>query len=71
MGVNATPEGEVISAEEWDRHRDEWLSPEADFDFVASLMQPVTEPGKMAGWIAPPKHGIHGQPLDFEYVRFH
>ncbi|MCH8110814.1 MAG: benzoyl-CoA 2,3-epoxidase subunit BoxB [Proteobacteria bacterium] len=71
LGVNATPEGEFISAEEWNRRRDEWLPAKADFDFVASLMQPVTEPGKMAGWIAPPKRGIHGQPLDFEYVRFH
>jgi benzoyl-CoA 2,3-dioxygenase component B len=71
LGINATPEGEIISAEEWGRQRDEWLPPQADFDFVASLMQPVTEPGKMAGWIAPPKRGIHGQPLDFEYVRFH
>ena len=71
LGVNATPEGKLIGAEEWDRRRDEWLPPKADFDFVASLMQPVTEPGKMAGWIAPPKRGIHGQPLDFEYVRFH
>ncbi len=71
LGVNATPEGEFISAEEWNRRRDEWLPAKADFDFVASLMQPVTEPGKMAGWIAPPKRGIHGQPLDFEYVHFH
>ena len=69
-GVTATPEGEIISAEEWNRRRDEWLPPKADVDFVASLMQPVTEPGKMAGWIAPPKRGIHGQPLDFDYVRF-
>jgi benzoyl-CoA 2,3-dioxygenase component B len=29
----------------------------------------VTEPGKFANWIAPPQHGIHGRPLDFEYVR--
>ncbi len=71
LGANATPEGEIISAGEWNRRRDEWLPPKADFDFVASLMQPVTEPGRMAGWIAPPKRGIHGQPLDFDYVRFH
>jgi benzoyl-CoA 2,3-dioxygenase component B len=32
---------------------------------------PVTEPGKMAGWIAPPKRGIHGRPIDYEYVLFH
>jgi benzoyl-CoA 2,3-dioxygenase component B len=32
-------------------------------------MQPVTERGKMANWIAPPARGINGQPEDFEYVR--
>jgi benzoyl-CoA 2,3-dioxygenase component B len=32
-------------------------------------MRPVYEPGKMAGWIAPPSKGINNQPLGFEYVR--
>ena len=32
-------------------------------------MQPVTEPGRMAGWIAPPAAGINGKPVEFEYVR--
>ena len=36
---------------------------------MGSLMQPVIERGKMAGWIAPPARGINGQPADFEYVR--
>ena len=31
--------------------------------------KPVYEPGKMANWIAPPKQGIKGRPVDFEYVR--
>ena len=35
-----------------------------------NLMQRVTEPGKMAGWIAPPARGINNQPVDFDYVRF-
>ena len=26
------------------------------------------EPGKMAGWVAPPSSGIHARPVDFEYV---
>ena len=34
-------------------------------------MHPVNEPGAMAGWIAHPKRGIHGQPLDYRYVEFH
>jgi len=29
----------------------------------------VTEPGKIAGWIAPPSRGINGQAFEFEYVR--
>jgi benzoyl-CoA 2,3-dioxygenase component B len=29
----------------------------------------VSEPGKMAGWVAPPATGIHARPLDFEYVK--
>ena len=70
-GVEATPTGEIIDAETWARRRYEWLPSEADYAFVKSLMKPVTEPGKMAGWIAPPKRGIHGQPLDYDYVRFH
>ena len=24
----------------------------------------------MAGWIAPPPRGIHGKPIDYEYVKF-
>ncbi len=32
-------------------------------------MHPVTEPGKIANWIAPPATGIKGKPFEFEYVR--
>ena len=32
-------------------------------------MRPVYEPGKIAGWVAPP-NGINGQPFDYEYVHF-
>jgi benzoyl-CoA 2,3-dioxygenase component B len=32
-------------------------------------MVQVTEPGKMAGWIAPPTAGINRQPIDYEYVK--
>ena len=34
-----------------------------------TLMTPVSEPGKFAGWIAPPKVGIDNKPGDFEYVK--
>jgi benzoyl-CoA 2,3-dioxygenase component B len=66
--VNLTPAGEIISREQWLEHQAQWLPSRADREFVASLMKPVTEPGKFAGWIAPPARGINHQPLDFDYV---
>ncbi len=69
--IHGTPTGALIDAETWQRRRDEWLPTQADFAFLRALMQPVTEPGKMAGWIAPPKRGIHGKAVDFDYVQFH
>jgi benzoyl-CoA 2,3-dioxygenase component B len=67
--LHCTPGGELLSGEEWQRRRDEWLPSESDRAFVHSLMQPVHQPGKMAGWIAPPTKGINNQPPEFEYVR--
>ncbi|MCW5730957.1 MAG: benzoyl-CoA 2,3-epoxidase subunit BoxB, partial [Alphaproteobacteria bacterium] len=67
--IRVTPEGQIISQAEWDRRHCEWLPDERDHAFIASLMRPVTEPGKFAGWIAPPARGINNQPVDFEYVR--
>jgi len=69
-GIHATPAGEVVDDETWERRRDEWLPGRADLDFVASLMQPVYEPGKIAGWVAPPKVGINDHPFEYQYVRF-
>jgi benzoyl-CoA 2,3-dioxygenase component B len=63
------PEGAPISEAEWNRKRAEWLPTDEDQAFVRSLMHPVTEPGKMASWIGPPRQGIKGKPLNFEYVR--
>jgi benzoyl-CoA 2,3-dioxygenase component B len=68
-GLWFTPEGAPILREEWETRRDEWLPAESDRAYVASLMKPVLDPGKMAGWIAPPPRGIDGKPLDFPYVR--
>ncbi len=68
-GLSFSPDGERLTAEEWQRRRGEWLPAQADEDFVKSLMQPVTEPGKMASWIAAPNKGINGLAGDFEYVR--
>ena len=64
------PDGRVVSEAEWTARKAEWLPTPEDFAFVASLMGRVVEPGKFAGWIAPPVMGINRQPVDFEYVRF-
>jgi len=63
-----TPEGKSINAEEWALRKDNWLPSDAERAHVISLMQRVVEPGRFAGWIAPPRRGINGRPLDFEYV---
>jgi benzoyl-CoA 2,3-dioxygenase component B len=65
------PDGSPLTEAQWNDRRDEWLPSKADLDYVASLMHPVTERGKIANWIAPPSKGIHGKPFDFEYVRLH
>ena len=65
-----SPDGRVVNAMEWEARKSEWLPTSEDFAFVASLMGCVVEPGKFAGWIAPPVMGINRQPIDFEYVRF-
>ena len=46
------------------------LPSDAEREYVASLMSPVTTPGKFANYITPPTKGVHGNPVDFEYVRF-
>jgi benzoyl-CoA 2,3-dioxygenase component B len=62
-------EGNLISPEEFERRKSEWLPTIEDREYVRSLMQPVYEPGKIANWIAPPAAGIKGKPFEFEYVR--
>jgi benzoyl-CoA 2,3-dioxygenase component B len=67
--IQADPDGNLLSDEEWQRRRDQFLPTTADNLFIESLMQPVTEPGGFASWIAPPRAGIDGQPGNFEYVK--
>ena len=67
--VKVAPDGRVLSEAEWDARHHDWLPTAEDQAFVGSLMQPVTEPGRFASWIAAPPRGINGQPLEFEYVR--
>ena len=42
-----------------------------DREYVSFLMNPVMEPGKFASYISPPNKGVHGNPIDYEYVKFH
>jgi benzoyl-CoA 2,3-dioxygenase component B len=67
----ADPDGRLLSEEEWQRRRDEFLPTAEDNAYLASLMRPVVEPGAYAGWIAPPRIGIDNRPGDFEYVKLH
>jgi benzoyl-CoA 2,3-dioxygenase component B len=74
IGVHAgsftDPAGNLVSEATWKAERDGWLPSQADQAFVCSLMQkPVLDPRQMANWIAAPKQGIKGRPVDFEYVR--
>ncbi|WP_255945721.1 benzoyl-CoA 2,3-epoxidase subunit BoxB [Streptomyces odontomachi] len=66
---HVTPDGTIVDAPAWEAGRDHWLPTAEDLTFVRSLMQPVYERGRIAGWIAPPVNGINGKPFDYEYVR--
>ncbi len=67
--ASITPDGQLVSSEEWQRRKSEWLPTPDDLQKVAALMKAETSPGKFAGWIAPPARGINLQPLAFEYVK--
>lgn len=72
VGVHAahhmSPDGTPLTADQWEANRAKWLPGDDDMAFVASLMQPVHEPGRIASWVAPPRQGINGQPFEYEYV---
>jgi benzoyl-CoA 2,3-dioxygenase component B len=69
-GLHADPQGRLVTQEQWEARKNEWLPSDADRAFVKSLMtKPVFDPKQMANWISPPKQGIKGRPIDFEYVR--
>jgi benzoyl-CoA 2,3-dioxygenase component B len=68
-GHHISPDGRMVDDSEWSAREGDWLPTDDDMAFVASLMKPVREPGRMASWVAPPSNGIHAKPVDFEYVR--
>ena len=67
-GIEATPDGQMLSTTEWERRQGEWLPTAVDKTYVRSLMRPVYERGRIAAWIAPPRNGINGKPFDYDYV---
>jgi len=67
--VWVTDKGGIISEAEWNDRKYEWFASDADLEYILSLMQLQTIPGKYASWIAAPRAGINGQPGDFEYVK--
>ncbi len=69
--LNTCIDGNLLSSEEWEARKSQWLPSAEDEKFIKSLMRRVTDPGKIASWIAPPAKGINGQTFEFEYVHFH
>ena len=70
-GQPVDPAGNRIGKEMFENQLPSWIPSEADRAFVRSLMHKVIEPGKMAGWIAPPERGINNLPVEYEYVKLH
>jgi benzoyl-CoA 2,3-dioxygenase component B len=65
-----SPEGEWLGEAAYAAQVSAWIPTEADEAYVASLMKPCYEVGKIASWVAPPRVGINGNSFDFEYVKF-
>jgi benzoyl-CoA 2,3-dioxygenase component B len=70
-GQSVDPQGNLISNDVYSRELNSWIPSDQDRTFVKSLMQRVVEPGKIAGWVAPPERGINNLPVDYEYVKLH
>lgn len=68
-GHPVSPDGELLSAEDWAAKSPGWLQNDDDLAFLASLMKPCHTVGHYASWIAPPRLGINRQPVDYEYVK--
>ncbi|MGH9289040.1 MAG: benzoyl-CoA 2,3-epoxidase subunit BoxB [Acidimicrobiales bacterium] len=64
-----SPDGRLLTDDEWSAGVSSWLPTDEDRTHVESLMVGVHEPGKMAGWMAAPSTGIHQKSVDYDYVR--
>ena len=63
------PDGNLLTLEECEKKKHQWIPGASDREYVQSLMHPVYETGKIANWIAPPRVGINKHPFAWEYVR--
>jgi benzoyl-CoA 2,3-epoxidase subunit B len=68
-GAYVSPGGILLNEATWRAKQYDFLPSNEDLEYILSLMKPMTEPGKFAPWISPPKNGVGGKPGDFEYVR--
>jgi benzoyl-CoA 2,3-dioxygenase component B len=66
---HVSPDGRLLDDAAWATSIGGWLPSDDDRAHVESLMVGVTEPGKIAGWVAAPATGVHAKPVDYEYVR--
>jgi benzoyl-CoA 2,3-dioxygenase component B len=71
VGVPVDPQGKRVDQQVYEQNLASWIPGEDDRKFVHSLMQKVAQPGKIAGWIAPPDRGINNLPVEHEYVKLH
>jgi benzoyl-CoA 2,3-dioxygenase component B len=63
-------DGQPLATEAWNARKTAMLPSDEDQAFIEALMgAAVREPGRFAGWIAPPAVGIDNKPGDFEYVK--
>jgi benzoyl-CoA 2,3-epoxidase subunit B len=67
--TRVTPDGTVLTEDEWKRRSGDWLPSADDKTFIESLMKPEWAPGKYANWIAEPKTKINHKPGTFEWVK--
>ena len=66
---HVSPDGNLLTDDQWLAGASGWLPSDAERAHVGSLMQPSLAPGAMAGWIAAPSSGVNTKPVDYEYVR--
>src|SRR5262249_24299280 len=69
-GGHLPPGRRALDAAPWAAGRPAWRLALEDKAPGDTRMRRVYEPGRIAAWLAPPRSGINGQPLDYGYVRF-